>query len=315
MDLENELSAEDMAALNDDRANNAPVETTPAPVPPAASDTAPAAQHADGTQPVVPAQDTERSTMVPHAALHEERERRKAVEAENRVLMERTTRILEEMAKNQRVAQPAPPVPAAPEIPPLDKDPLGNIVGQLSQMDQQLKALSQGSQQQAEVQRRAAAIMQLQNTATSLENEYRKQTADYDTAAAHLRATRDREFALMGVADPAQRNMMLNQEALNIAASALQRGENPAAVIYALAKERGYTATQAVAQAQTQAPAAVSGEARIQTLAKGQAQAASLGSSRGTAPPALSVQRLLEMDEAEFDKALRTGAGQALMGS
>jgi hypothetical protein len=54
---------------------------------------------------------------------------------------------------------------------------------------------------------------------------------------------------------------------------------------------------------------------RLRTVASGQRQGASLGALRGSGPHPLTAQRLLEMSDAEFARAIATPEGRALLGA
>ena len=311
MDLENDsLTADEQAQFDQMRADDM------VPAPAAAEPTEPAAEppgdpNATAAEPA--AGDDKRPQMVPHAALHEERERRKQIEKDlaaerhrMQVLEERTNLLLQRIGQPATPAQPAQP--AAPAIPPIEQDPLGNIVGTIGELRQTVQQQQTALQQAQQQQQQAAALQQLQNHAMALEQNFRRETPDYDAAVAHLRTQREGELALAGFADPGQRQMILQQEALGLVARALQSGRNPAEDIYALAKFRGYAPAAATPPAASDAAPAASAADRLRQVSAGQQQSRSLGQVRGAGPAPMTAQRLLEMDDSEFDKAFKSSA-------
>lgn len=312
-----EMTAEETAQLDQMRADDvAPIDNTTQDAPPA-DDVGEQAPADDGGQP--PAD--ERQKYVPHAALHEERERRKAVEAqaaqERQRFEERFNMLL------QRVAPPQPAAPQqqqqAPEpIPDIATDPVGHIVGTISQQNRMIaqqeqvlrdvvQVLSIAGQQNQQSQ----VVNQVRQHAMALEREFSAQTPDYAQAVAFLGEHRHKELESLGWTDPAERQNMIMQEADGIAHRALSTGRNPAEVVYGLAKYRGFQAPAA----QVQTPTQDTGQ-RLETINRGQQQnARSLGNARGAAPLPMTGQRLLEMSDDDFENAMKTPEGRAQLGA
>lgn len=242
-----------------------------------------------------------RQQTVPHGAFHEERERRKAAEQqlaemrrERQILEERTNIILQRL--NQPPAPPEQPQP----LPALNDDPLGHLVGTIDRQQREIAQLSQVAQQTTAQQQQAQLIAQVQMHAAAAEQQFRQAAPDYDAAAQHLLAQRDSELEDAGFGDPVQRQALLQQEALGIAVRAIQQGRNPAEMIYELAKLRGYQKAEAQPAAQQQPSAAE----RLQQINAGQQQSRSVGAMRGSAPPSLTSQRVLEMSDKQFAEFL-----------
>lgn len=267
----------------------------------------------------------QRQSMVPHQALHEERERRKQAEQREResaerqrLLEERTNIILQRMGQQQPQDQQAAPV----QIPDLDKDPVGHFAARNRVLEQQVQELLTREQQRSQQGQQMSQLQQIQSRAQVVEQEFMQRTPDYSEATNFLATARHKELELMGYADPAVRHSIIQNEARQIAIGAFQNGQNPAEIVYNLAKHRGFT-TKAASQSgqQQQTPAQPSqpnleqGQQRMQQLQQGQAHASTVGAARGGAQSPLTAQRLLEMSPAEFDKALATSAGRALMGN
>lgn len=264
-----------------------------------------------------------RPQMVPHAALHEERERRKAVEgqiAEERkarqTLEERTNLLLQRLGLAPEGQQQVQTQGA--ELPDLEKDPLAHIMGRFAQQNQAIESALAAITQRQQQDQQAQQIAAVQQRAVVAEREFRAKTEDYDAAVAHLLDKGNQELEIRGVLDPAQRQTILAQEALGIAHLALQRNENPAEMIYKLAELRGYRKTDKPAEeavATTETPAVPDPAQRIDNARRGQQQdGRSLSTARGTGPRGLTAQSLVQMSESEFASALSTPEGRALLG-
>ncbi len=115
----------------------------------------------------------------------------------------------------------------------------------------------------------------------------------------------NRQLVAIGHRDPAERQRIVGHEARMIAENAMRMGLNPAVAAYELAKSMGYRKPAAAA-----APAA-----RIANATAGQRQAGALASMRGSGPAPLNVNRLLELSDAEFARAIGTPEGRALLGT
>lgn len=310
-----ELTADEQAMLDADR--DAPAAPEPELDEQAQSDAAP--EPAADSVEDAPADERR---AVPYEALNRERERAKAFAAERdeareraraaderaRVLEERTNLILQQVAQQRQQHQPPQPQgqqqPAQPELPPIETDPVGHILGQLKQRDQVIAALVHavsGQNRQVEASR---GEQELRVRAEAAEHEFRQTTPDYDNAVGFLVNQRRSELAAAGWTDPAEIQAMIGREVTAHIAESVRRGRNPAAVAYELAKVRGY---------QPPAPNAGNGTApqngaaaqQIETIERGQQQARSPGQLPGQRPAVIDARRVASMSPAEFEKFLK----------
>lgn len=314
-----EVTADEQAQLDEMRAGDAAIVEEAPQDDAGQADPAPAdagdAEGADGAADPAAPQDR-RPQMVPHAALHEERLRRQETErvlAEERkarqTIEERTNLLLERF--NQAPAQ----APQQQQVPTFDTDPAGHLLAHQRQQGEALNEvvrvlMSMGQQNQV-----AQTIGGLQQRAIAMEQEFAADTPDYNEAVAFLAKARHNDLAEVGYVDPGERQRMISQEAIGLVERSLQAGRNPASVVYALAKNRGFGAAPLAAAEPSAAAAPPNGAARLQTMQRGQEQARTLGNTRGSAPPPLTAQRLLEMTPEEFETAMKTKAGQELLGA
>jgi hypothetical protein len=295
------LTADEQAAMDADRAADAEGAAAETPAP----DEAASVPAEGGEEPAADGQPP-RQGMVPHAALHEAREKLKSAEAraaeaerKERLLEERTNLILQRFAAPP--AAPAQTAPQAPAIPSFEEDPAGHILGQVRQQGAILGELVQavtGQSRQSEAQ---AGVQQLTLRAAAMEREFATANPDYDKASSHLFEMRRQELIAAGWSDPAEIQTMMANEATGLAARAMQQGRNPAEVVYQLAKLRGYAPPAANNGADNSAaPANGGGEAQLRTIAAGQAQARTVGAMPGAGPAPLTAARVLEFSDEEF---------------
>jgi hypothetical protein len=312
------LTADEQAQLDAMRVDDGIPEAAPPAAPAVGPAASPSPDPAAAEPPPPPA-----PKMVPLGALHEARELLKQERERGRLLEERTNLLLQRFSQPQPAPQPAAtaPEPEKPQIPDLATDPVGHIVGTQQYLQNQQAALQRSWQdeqqkftRQLDEQRLMGAIT---NQAQALERQFMLEHPDYSEAVNHLMAVRHKELEALGHTDPGRRQMILQQEGLQVAAHQIGEGRNPAAAIYELAKIRGFAPPPPAAAAPAAAGAGnePSPEARLQNIAAGQQQSPSLGSMRGTGPAPLTAERLIKMSPDEFAKILDTPEVSALMGA
>ena len=168
--------------------------------------------------------------------------------------------------------------------------------GSVSQLQDQIKQFTE----QGEVHQQQNNLVQ---AVTSSEMAFRQEHNDYDDAIKHLRAGRDREFQAMGITDSAQREQALTQDAMQLAHIALQNGTSPAEMAYKIAQERGY-----------QIPAkSTKGDDKLASIEKGQEKSKSLSNAGGSEERIPDAEALANMDDREFDEAMKSGSWDKIM--
>lgn len=228
MDRENlfaDLSAEEEAALSPDQ----PEAEAPPPAPEPKPEPAPEREEAKPPEPDERDEtDLERppEKHVPHGALHAERERRKAVEAE-----------LAEMREWRKTVEAKlnPPTKA-----PEDEDWPDPVIDPKGFAERQRAEAKRQSERFEQFQQRSEAERTYQTVATQ-EAQFRAATPDYDAALAHLVEAKRADYAMAGYGE-AEIGPAIDLEAGQIARRAVQAGRNPAEVVYGMAKARGFGA-------------------------------------------------------------------------
>lgn len=304
----------------------AAVAKEPVKAPAAKAKEAKTGEPAEGAEPSAAAADgTKKQTTVPHAALHEERENHKATKAASQAAIERAVRA---EAKLQMIAeafqqrkQPEAESAAAPPAPEPMPDPQKDIFGAFDWLVKQHATLQnklgetekatgeqiKQTRDQHEAHQRHVALKD------AYDNDARafwRQTPDFDAAYQHLTQGRDRELQLLGHADPAKRAEKIYSEEMQLAAHFISQNISPAAALYELAKQRGYTPKQAAAVAAAVEEPAAKPVAKkptasevVDAIAAGQSAARTLSGSGGSAGDTLTPDALLAMNEDQFAAA------------
>lgn len=295
------LSAEETQMMADNQASeNDRSEPEAALAPEAEKETAPATPEGEAQPDIDPA--TGQQRKVDYGAFHAERAKRKAAEAKSQETEKQLATamgrfsVLEQLAK-----QNIPKAEVMPtEAPDINTDPVGHFKALYEQSQQKIGDLDKWRQTQEANATAMNNVQQLTRIALSHEGEFSKKIPDYQEAASYVRSVRDQELQAMGYADPGVRQQIIQSDALQIAAQALQNNMNAAEVVYNIAKARGW-------QIKAPAPAAaqIGDTKKLETVAKGQKQASPLSEANGSAPAEMSVKALLDMSDSDFEKATK----------
>src|SRR5215510_405964 len=221
--------------------------------------------------------------FVEHGAFHEERSRRKALEAElqnHKIMMAR-------MEERYRALSPQPQQPKPPPAPSED------IFGAVDHL------IAEHKNTRAEIdayKQRMAAEEQWNNLArrTSAQEEaFKKDHPDYDDAWRHLVESRTAEMRYLGANDQ-QIVQALQNDARSLMVQAFRAQKNPGELVYEFARQRGYTKKEAKA-------AADEINDRLDVIEAGQRASKSLSTVGGKAGGGeVTLSDIARMSDAEF---------------
>lgn len=225
------------------------------------------------------AEDDKAKRMVPHGALHEERERRKQAEKRAERVEELFQRFMAE--RGQPKAEDK-----GPELPAFDQDPANHLRLKQETAEQRLARLE--NERQAEAQ-----INNLRQTVHAIETEFAAKAPDYQDAVNFLQARKVAQYQRSGMTKAEALQATAN-DAMMFTHAVLQRGLNPAEQAYELARDWGYAGKQ---------PDKPKPEEKLETIRKGQ-EAAKGGGSGSTPEAPASLKSLADMDPSDpnFDK-------------
>ena len=240
--------------------------------------------------------------VVPHAALHSEREGHKATKAKLTETQNQLSTILELLQKNP--LQPAAAPKAQAEVDPLDEDdisPADDLLGAFAQMQRRQKAMT------------AKQLKQNQDSAAS--TQFRTVLSTYEADAAQMRqaepsfndayefwqAQVKAEYSARGVPEE-ELEKAVQLDELAIVKGAVNSKKRPAEMIYKLAVARGFS--PAAKPNGKHPPPQVNAEAaeQIARIEAGKKANASLGDLPGRPGEGLTGKAVAEMSQAQFDK-------------
>lgn len=254
------------------------------------------------------ARQDERPRTVPHKALHAEREKRKAIEAEAQKLREFKAVMEDRFATMQRLAAAQAEQQQAPAQVDDDPEPDLNqdIFAHQAWVARQVKAEREmRMKQEADVRQRqemAAAEQQVWSRWEQDRAEYASQNESFTDAAKFMAGLRDRQLEAYGIEDKRQRDQMINAELRNAVIAAAQGGRNSAEVIYRLAVAAGFNPESSKSAATQVAQVAPPAPEKLAQVTKAKGASISLSQAGGkSAPPQITAEDLVAMPPDEFD--------------
>jgi hypothetical protein len=206
-----------------------------------------------------------KDSVVPYGALHEERQRRKQWESDAKAkdaqlqqfVAIQAQRDQEWQVAQQRMQQILAAQYAQP-VPDKQADPIAYMAHQAEQTQAEVQALRRqqwerdqaqqyAQQQQYEQQRQQQVVHQFVNRVTTSEAQFKEQHPDYHNALTFAVDRRTKELHAAGWDEDKAREIA-GDDARNLAVQWVQRGQNPAAMAYAMAQAMGYQPTAANAE-------------------------------------------------------------------
>ncbi len=219
--------------------------------------------------------------VVPLGALHEERQRRKELQAEAAQLRAQFAEMQRQQVEMMRFIQTPQ---TQQQLPDKVADPLGYQVERTEQVAQKVDQLAQWEQQKWQEQQAANARATFENHVRAQDAAFAQEQPDAPEAINFLKAQKTAEYEAAGLSKAQATQRMLHDE-LQLCIAATQRGENPAEVAYRMAQAVGYTPAQK----------------KIDMQANGSKASAPNGGG-GQGGGKLSLDALLKMDSKDFLK-------------
>jgi hypothetical protein len=139
----------------------------------------------------------------------------------------------------ERLKQMPMAAPAA-TAPDPQKQPIEYINHVLGQVQNSTAELQQWRQQQEQAATQRAQVQQYAAWTQAQEQEFAKTVPEYREAYQFAMEARDKELQALGFAEPAMRAAIARQNTLEIINNAVQLNKNPAELVWAYAKARGY---------------------------------------------------------------------------
>lgn len=223
---------------------------------------------------------------VPHAAFHEERERRKELQQQLRARDEAQARLSERLDRLNEVI-------LAPRQELQDADPLEIMAREVLELKKSREDERQQALKEAETRK---SQTEFYNRYAASAESFAKDQPDFKPAYDFLLNSRAEELRMMGIPQAEIGRALANDE-YYIVQNAYQSEKNPAQVLYELAKARGYKSEQ--------------GASRLERLDKG-LKAKSLGSGGGKPDGGgFDIANLATMSDEEFEQTWKQFEKQA----
>jgi hypothetical protein len=227
--------------------------------------------------------------------LRAEEERRKTAEKEAFQLREQFARADERLRMLYQASQSQQQPPQDETAPDPKADPIGAIEWQQRQIEMQRQAY----EQQQTAQREQAIISQIDNGYRRAFTEFASDAPDAPEAYQHFTNALGKYFENLGVPE-AQIDALVVQEERKLAYQAAQRGQNPAEIVYNLAKQFGYQSKPAESDSKEAVEKAEKDIDRRQKAAPASKSLSSASGSRGGRNP--SMAELASMTDEEFSE-------------
>ncbi len=282
-ETEGDFTPEELSVLEEPSAEEqeATTEPTAGEEAPQASQEAESAEEAPEQQEEAP-QERQQST-VPHGALHQERERRKAVEAQLQTQQEQINQLLARIQVPQSDEQEQAP-------PDLNDDPVEFFKHQLDAI----------KQEQTETQERIEERQQIEQ-AQQFEQSYindlttRGQSdPEFKGAIDYLFEATVANYKSQGATDEEAKQLTM-RDAYSIAANAHNNGWDIGKQFYGFAYANGY-------KPQAQEDPAPDLDQKLETIQKGQEKNKTLSGKGGGAPEPMTLAKLSNLPDDEFKR-------------
>lgn len=230
-----------------------------------------------------------------------------AKEREMRTRIDERLKLFNEVIAPQADAKPEKPVRPNPEedifgyvkwLEETHASELADLKGQIGQTTQTIQDTTSETN--------------LRSTYQASAQRFAQSNPDFVEAYNHTNRVRDAMLESIGYKNPKQRAQIRMDEERALVAQALQVGNDPASIIYGVAKSLGYVKAAPVAAADpaitipaAATPAAPSVTEEIDRIAKAQAGSKSLSSGGGASVGPMTVETLANMTEQEFEAYAR----------
>lgn len=249
--------------------------------------------------------DEKTGRFVPHQALHEEREKRKAVEREVGEL-KAFKAVMEDRWKTLLAAAEKPAEKPVDEDP--EPDPNVDIFAHNAWLKRQIEKERSIRSEREEAEKQSRAAQEQEQAIWSEWHQsaqaYMAETPDFGDAVKFMSDLRDKQLQALSFANPQLRTeqgrvQQINAELKSIIQAAKQQGLSPAQAVYELARGFGYQ--KAAGQpAQAQQPPQM--PEKLEKIARAQESSRTLGQANGKAGgDAMSIDSLSKMSQAEFN--------------
>lgn len=234
------------------------------------------------------------------------------VEAKTEPVVDPTAALIERLISEQRTRDEAfeqrfadltaSLKPAAKVVVEPDEveDPLGHMIHKLTGLNTQVAELKTELSTQQQNNLLKQQFEQFTSSVNDAKKTFEATTPDFKEAYAHIRTLRADDLRAAGAPEKDISKILMNDE-LQLAQTAIQRGKNPAAEMYAMAKRYGYAPKAATTTASQQTP-----EQKIEALLVG--QRAARNPSKAATESVLTLDGLKDASSDDLNKLVQDDA-------
>ncbi|MFM9850130.1 MAG: hypothetical protein ACKVP3_23610 [Hyphomicrobiaceae bacterium] len=254
--------------------------------------------------------------LVPHQALHKERETHKQTKSALENERMRFARADERMNTLLALAQNMPKgdkqdAPKSPMEEP-DIDPTADIVGALDQQKRRNAYLNQQISTDRQSRETAAAETQVVNAYKSDAMKFMQTEPAFAEAYKFLVNSRLKQMETVGISDVNECKRQFAMEERALVQQAFSQNKSPAQILWNLAVASGFQKSAAPAPGKTNGGHQQNVQKLQQQQQRGMAASASL-SGTGSAGGALTIAKIADMDDEDFAKLVDSGQFRKIM--
>ncbi|HXF55638.1 MAG TPA: hypothetical protein VNK52_16110 [Hyphomicrobiaceae bacterium] len=199
----------------------------------------------------------------------------------------------------ERLAAPEPKAKEAEAKAEEKPDPEKNIFAYVRWLEKQVETTQKQLAEKTAAVGGQVSSMQAAQAFQADALAFTARQADFPKAYEFLRNQRIAELTILNGLTPEQAAQEVRKEAQSLAMSAFERGKSPAAILYDIAKARGYAPPAPESKTSAEKTPA---EQVIENIRKSKAAGDTLSGGGGAPQPELTVERLVAMSQDEFDK-------------
>lgn len=181
----------------------------------------------------------------------------------------------------------------------VDTDPIGALKFMVSKFQETEAQRAEREREEAEQQSYVSTVNKVTDFMIEGENTFRSEAPDYDDAAKYLVESRILELRAFGIDEAAIAETVKN-EYLGFAAQMMTEGRNPAPLIYAQARARGFTGAPVDVPREPQQGGAA--QAKLEAMKRAAASPSAPKAGSGTSKGEVTEAMLANAKGADFNR-------------
>ncbi len=251
---------------------------------------------------VPPNDDSNRHERNYKAALKEEREKRKLTQQELVEARENVKKMTAAFEKMVSVQETKLSEPQQPQIPSMEDDPIGHLTARLEEASKKINDLSQSNEKIITSTQQQKEMQQFMNDYSGQTQRFTQDQPDYANAHAFLRNELKQDYVLQGLTED-QAEQAINNQEIVLAAQQMTQRNNPAKVIYEMAKRRGYDSDAKSSNAKSNVNQNNENNIdKMDRLERGSKASRSITNKGVSSNSRMTLEEIASLSEDDFDK-------------